>query len=115
MAKPDHFTGKLLVDKSYVEASGFPAFQLFSTGEKALTWKPQTKLKGDRDTDSTDGQKLIKKIRHFSIFYNVCVSIKIFSLPHGKSSQKTPTQGILKCTIWNAGESSTEVPEYLNL
>ena len=61
MAKPDHFTGKLLVDKSYVEASGFPAFQLFSTGEKALTSKPQTKLKGDRDTDSTDGQKLINK------------------------------------------------------
>ena len=74
MAKPDHFTGKLLVDKSYVEASGFPAFQL-STGKnmlkqptitfwhlmKALTWKTQTKLKGDRNTDSTDGQKLIKK------------------------------------------------------
>ena len=31
------------------------------------------------------------------------------------SKEKTPTQGILKCTIWNAGESSTEVPEYLNL
>lgn len=33
MAKPDHFTGKLLVDTSYIEASGFPAFQL-PTGKK---------------------------------------------------------------------------------
>lgn len=27
---------------------------------KALTWKTQTKLKGDRDIDSTERQKLIK-------------------------------------------------------
>lgn len=52
MAKPDHFTGKLLVDKSYVEASGFPAFQL-STGKNMLK-QPTITLTSDESTNLKD-------------------------------------------------------------
>lgn len=52
MAKPDHFTGKLLVDTSYIEASGFPAFQL-PTG-KNMQKQPTITLICDESTNLKD-------------------------------------------------------------